>query len=677
MSLLIRHRMQFMKEESRAFQALLLLVIAVAALRAFTNTNVNEDLFLSLAVGADILRNGVLHPDHWSFTQPPHVWINQAWLSHGLLSAAYQTLGCSGPLLIKAAALVGCVLISFMCGLRLTSLPTAALAASTLGLSAVAPFVALRPENIGVILFCALLFLTLTRMSWLMRILGSALVMALWANAHGSFMFGLAMLFLCACVSIIALVTKLDPQETAHSCAARWSTALACLAVAAFVNPYGVDNILMPFTQVGSQVVTHNSADWVSLLDSVAYTRYLIGPGAVYAYLLQLIVIVALVLWAGSTRRLNSLVLDSPTLTAIVISVTLVALSIKFRRLVLFAGLGLIPLTAILFAMVGAKARALLRLPVRVAAYGVSVLLAAYIAYGSVLPYIPGNPFRPARPVTRELMAFDNFSPGVVSFLQSTPLRKAVLPGWEISSYLMSNIPDIKLFMDVRDQSYYSSDVISEYFRALGVIPAELEEVRTILDKHGVAIAALTMDVMDFQAAVRLMRLQEWTIIYADARSLCPVRRSALTAVTGADRKLFVYRNKEVEVITQAWREYFETGVLHEPTLTGMKAIALADPQPNYFRMIARKAEAATLLHPDVLRYLVGSIPQLQALITPLRTGSGAALESLEVVFALLGEDSRARNDSLNAQLYLTAAAKAQRRLSILRDKYEGRLFPF
>lgn len=87
----------------------LALCLALAATIGILTIYVNEDLYLSFAAGRDIDNGLLATPDHWSFTAPGRIWINQAWLSHFVFFKAFEKLGPLGPVLTKVILLVGCV----------------------------------------------------------------------------------------------------------------------------------------------------------------------------------------------------------------------------------------------------------------------------------------------------------------------------------------------------------------------------------------------------------------------------------------------------------------------------------------------------------------------------------------------------------------------------------------
>ncbi len=249
---------------------LLILSVSLASVVALTTRYVNEDLFGGLAAGRDICQGMLAAADHWSFTAPGNVWVNQAWLSHLLLYVSYDRLGPFGPLCLKVVLFGGCLaIILFRCR-SLGASTEVSLIALLGGLLAVGPFVGLRQENFGLFFFIAFsALLTTNAFSRLVRGGGLLVVMALWSNFHGSFMLGLALVMAKAgLVTVRNLVAR-----AAHHANSSWKDATewcllagASVVIAATANPYGIANVTMPFRQLGTATVTEHSADWLPLL---------------------------------------------------------------------------------------------------------------------------------------------------------------------------------------------------------------------------------------------------------------------------------------------------------------------------------------------------------------------------------------------------------------------------
>lgn len=169
-----------------------------------------DDLDWHLAVGRDVLTDGsVPRTNRYSFTAPDTPWIHHAWGGSVVLARVDRALGWPGLLLLAALATAASVTFVYA---RSRSLVWAALAAPLL-LAAHA----VKPHALATT--CAAAFV------WLLaderRARGAPLVLLPWANLHGSFLVGLALL-------------------AAHDAAARrWPLRTIAGAALCCVSPYG------------------------------------------------------------------------------------------------------------------------------------------------------------------------------------------------------------------------------------------------------------------------------------------------------------------------------------------------------------------------------------------------------------------------------------------------------
>jgi hypothetical protein len=125
--------------------------------------------------------------DTWTFTIEGKPWLDQQWLAQ-LAFAVVQRVGGWELLFVVRAGLVAAAL-----GLLLAAMiergapPRVAAVLALVAFLLAAPALALRPQLIAIVLFCALLYISSVRW-WRpsLDILAVALV-SIWANVHGSF----------------------------------------------------------------------------------------------------------------------------------------------------------------------------------------------------------------------------------------------------------------------------------------------------------------------------------------------------------------------------------------------------------------------------------------------------------------------------------------------------------
>jgi hypothetical protein len=168
-----------------------LLAIALPVLASLIAKISTVDLAYQLRAGAEILASGRLPSvDTWTFTMLGEPWVDQQWGAQVVLRAVESIGGWLG-LAVFRAALVGVIfgttaLIAFRRGLDVR---TAAIV-SLIAFVVAAPALALRPQLLGMVCFVVALLLVVERREHPRRLWLMPIVVAVWANLHGSFFLG-------------------------------------------------------------------------------------------------------------------------------------------------------------------------------------------------------------------------------------------------------------------------------------------------------------------------------------------------------------------------------------------------------------------------------------------------------------------------------------------------------
>jgi hypothetical protein len=213
----------------RLWAALAILLPILGALIASLSS---VDLAYHLRAGGQILDGGgIPRTDTWTYTAVGLPWLDQQWGAQAILAAIYRVAGWTG-LVVLRAALVGLLfgLLFLACRLRGADLRRAAwLTLAAFFVSAVA--LALRPQLFGMVLLAGTLVVLAGRHRWPRLLWFLPVVVAVWANLHGSFFLGPV---------VIGLAWLEDVHDRVP--AARRTLAVAVVAaLAAFVNPFGVE----------------------------------------------------------------------------------------------------------------------------------------------------------------------------------------------------------------------------------------------------------------------------------------------------------------------------------------------------------------------------------------------------------------------------------------------------
>ncbi len=281
------------------------------------------------------------------------------------------------------------------------------------------------------------------------------------------------------------------------------------------------------------------------------------------------------------------------------IALVTVALAFRFGRFVLFSALTLVPSAAFFLQTLVTHLRQLdkgmhrsartEKILTVVAGCGLTGLMVFLCWRVAVVPYLPGNPCRPARPVMRELMSFDSFSRPLAEFMKAHRLGDRVLSGWSLSPYLMWRVPEIRLFMDTRDQSYYPTSVFRDYFTIMGIVPAPDFEALKLLDRYEVETVVLSTGPIDFELATRLMQSKRWACLYTDPYAILLVRSDAprfRNMLETAHLKGLRFPDAPTRTLSEATLSHFLLGKIRPDLVNALKEQALRAPWPNYYALI-------------------------------------------------------------------------------------------
>ena len=212
---------------ARLWAALAILLPALAALIANLSS---VDLAYQLRAGGEILDGlGIPRSDTWTFTAFGEPWLDQQWGAQVILTAVYRLGGWTG-LVVLRAVLVGVLfgLVFLFCRLRGADTRRAAwLAIAAFIVSAVA--LALRPQLFGMVLLALTLVVLALRRDRPRVVWAIPVIVAVWANLHGSFFLGPVV------VGLAWLEDVADRRPGAH----RLLAVAVVSSLAALLNPFG------------------------------------------------------------------------------------------------------------------------------------------------------------------------------------------------------------------------------------------------------------------------------------------------------------------------------------------------------------------------------------------------------------------------------------------------------
>ena len=199
------------------------------------------DTYWHIATGQWILAHRRVPPtDPFSYTALGHPWVTHEWLSEVLMALAYVVAGWSGVQLIIAIA-AGATMALLATELKRSMGAISVAVALSLSFWVLYPHVLARPHMIALpLLVLWLVQLMKARRADRLPPLWLLPVMTLWANLHGSYIFGLA--FTCP----FALEAFLAAKGRRLRVAALWGGFIVAATAMALITPNGFDGLIYP-----------------------------------------------------------------------------------------------------------------------------------------------------------------------------------------------------------------------------------------------------------------------------------------------------------------------------------------------------------------------------------------------------------------------------------------------
>lgn len=200
----------------------------------------DPDTYWQIKIGQWIIDTGSLpRTDMFSFTMQGQPWVSTQWLAQVGYAAAFTRAGWAGPVLLTAASIAAAfAILAWFVRRRLDAGPTLILLMAALAIAS--PHFLVRPHALAMpvmVAWFAGLMAAADRSRapsyWLLPLI------ALWANLHGSFVLGLALIGPIA----LDVVLRVAAPQRARMLLRWFVFGLAALA-ASCLTPYGVESIL-------------------------------------------------------------------------------------------------------------------------------------------------------------------------------------------------------------------------------------------------------------------------------------------------------------------------------------------------------------------------------------------------------------------------------------------------
>ncbi|HCA45828.1 MAG TPA: hypothetical protein DEP45_00325 [Armatimonadetes bacterium] len=255
------------------------------------------DIWWHLATGRWMIENRrVPHEDPFTWTCLGKKWIAHEWGWELPSYLMYAHWGHDGLLALRVmVALITCGLLAWLC-LRRRPAPLAAIAAGGLAVFAARAMFNDRPQLVTMPLFVAMLCLIEKldegKPRWLL--IGAPLLMLVWVNVHGGFIYGFALIGLYSICQLPQWIRQYRAQQPLAPCPGVLAATLLLAAAACLANPNGIAGATYPLDYIFGDTAWHTS--WISEYQSPDFS-----DGIFVA--LGLLIVASMAAFAASGRR--------------------------------------------------------------------------------------------------------------------------------------------------------------------------------------------------------------------------------------------------------------------------------------------------------------------------------------------------------------------------------------
>ena len=482
----------------------------------------NNDLFLHLVTGQVVLeRHEVPRTDDYSALARGRPYVAHEWLAavlFRLVQRAGSGEGFDRLVLAKVALSLALAWLLLRAARHAGASRPVALAGLAWVLCLAAARLQERPHLFAYLLLAAFVLVLARRRRRLAAgrsdrgLFLLPLLQVLWANLHGSFLLGPAIVLLAAAGSAFERLLPGRSSAARDEGATRAETLrLAALALVlvplCLVNPYGVDLLRFPFALTGSRFMKQ-IYEWLPPYDEAFRGTYMARLYVIWAA-------VSAAVWIASLARPRRLPRGAPF--HLLLFASFLALSLRMNRSVTDFALATLPGTTAMWSALLAR-RALARAPrpafgraAPLVLGGVLLAAAAWFAHFGY-PYSPATVRRPGIGLAAAIPV------RAVDYLAREHLDGACFNTYSAGAYLVYRLwPALRVGMDSRND-VYGEELYAEYERALGD-PAALA---AMLSRIGASFIFLEWAEQGMAAAGRTVRGLDppWPPVYFDDRAV-------------------------------------------------------------------------------------------------------------------------------------------------------------
>ena len=442
----------------------------------------DPDLGFHLLNGKHLLAHGHFPTiDSYSFTAAGSTWLDHAWLPEVLYYLAHHALGWRGVFVVFAVCVAALYIGIFLLCRKETNDPLAAGVATLFGGWLAMVGFTPRTQNIGWLCFVAVYAILLRfRAARGDRLWLIPLIFCLWINCHGAWPFGFI-------VFGAVLGTGWIREDIGQLRAAPWTAAerkkliavFAASAAALFINPFGYRLVFLPMRVALRQQMGIRWTEEYASVDFNDPRGYLV-----------MVILAAVFLMALIPRKPWRI--DDALLTMLVLYFGLTHI-----RFLILAGIVLPPILASHFGKITSYDPAHERRLLNGVLLGVVV---AVLVWG-----FPSERFLQAQ-------MEDFFPVRAVRYLEAHPQEGNLFNSYEWGGYLEWTLPNVKTFIDSRDDIFEFRGVFKSYLEIY-----TLKNSQEVLDEYGVSYLLIPAEA---PLTYLVSRSPLWVCIYRDNQAV-------------------------------------------------------------------------------------------------------------------------------------------------------------
>ena len=467
-----------------------LLAIAIADAGRVADT----DLWGHIAFGHLFLRHGPVSRDPFSYSAPGHLWAVHEWLAEVMMARTWDLFGIAGLMFWKFACTSLTVLMLAMIIAETGAAPPLQAAVLVTLALALLPMMQFRPQLYSYMFLAALIAL-LTRENYRRRArLWLAIPMlALWANLHGGFVVGVAVLVIYSgAVMFQGLINRGGVRRATRLAAITIGGALATLA-----NPYGLNAWAHVLAAAGNPETRKDMVDWQPMMKVLANSHGL-HSGVIFFGLVATILMVLAIAFVLTPR--------GGDLALVAVAAVLGAAAFNVVRNM--------PLAVIAAAAPLARHLDLLgkKIAARSASPGVAPRHASTAGQVVITVAALILMFGRGGLLSLRIPAAIDYPAGAIFFMRAHDLHGNVLARFEWGQYVIFYLaPSSRIFVDGRIDLAYPPVVVHEYIAFF----TGQRDGDSVLDTYPNDFVLMPPESAAYQT---MLSRSDWKLIYSDEK---------------------------------------------------------------------------------------------------------------------------------------------------------------